>query len=422
MKIKNLDRNLKIRLGGELLMNITFWMFFPFLTIYFAEEFGKNTAGLLLVISQIFSVIANLIGGYCADRFGRKKMMVVSSIGQGISFVLFAVSNSPSFHFPFISYFCFVSIGVFTSIYWPASQAMIADVVEQENRSEVFAIFYTATNIAVVIGPILGGLFYANHLFLLLMVSGIICFLLGATLHKFLRETVPTHMKEEEIDKTWYFFLIENFRDYRIIFRDKTFLLFIVAGILLAQTYMQLDLLLPVYINENVPSQPIFSLEDRTLFISGEQVFGMLLSENGLLVVLFTVLMTKFAMKFSERSIFMLSSIIYGIAIILFGQTQWIWGLIIIMAIFTLAELIAVGIQQSFVSKIAPDHLRGQYFAAASLRFTVGKTIAPISIPLAGLVGYPYTFFILAVLSIASAFLYWLMFKINKKQELQKSA
>jgi hypothetical protein len=26
--------------------------------------------------------------------------------------------------------------------------------------------------------------------------------------------------------------------------------------------------------------------------------------------------------------------------------------------------------------------MRGQYFAAASLRFTIGKTIAPISIPL----------------------------------------
>ena len=33
-------------------------------------------AGLLLIVSQIFSVAANLFGGYFADRFGRKRMLV----------------------------------------------------------------------------------------------------------------------------------------------------------------------------------------------------------------------------------------------------------------------------------------------------------------------------------------------------------
>jgi hypothetical protein len=37
MRIRDWDRNLKVRLFGEALINITFWMFFPFMAIYFTE-------------------------------------------------------------------------------------------------------------------------------------------------------------------------------------------------------------------------------------------------------------------------------------------------------------------------------------------------------------------------------------------------
>ena len=45
MRIRDWDPNLKVRLFSEAMMNITFWMFFPFLTIYFADEFGNNGLG-----------------------------------------------------------------------------------------------------------------------------------------------------------------------------------------------------------------------------------------------------------------------------------------------------------------------------------------------------------------------------------------
>src|SRR6478609_1701737 len=95
MKIRDWDRPLKVRLFGEFFSNFSFWMVFPFLAIYFAEEFGTSMAGILLVVSQVFSVAANLIGGYCADRFGRRTMLFFSATAQGFSFILFAFANSP---------------------------------------------------------------------------------------------------------------------------------------------------------------------------------------------------------------------------------------------------------------------------------------------------------------------------------------
>jgi MFS transporter, DHA1 family, multidrug resistance protein B len=417
MRIRDWDPNLKVRLVAEAMMNITFWMFFPFLTIYFAEEFGKSKAGLLLIFSQFFSVLANLMGGYCADRFGRKRMMVLASIGQGLSFLVFALSDSPLLHSPLLGFCAFAAAGVFGSFYWPASQAMVADLVDEKHRSGVFAIFYTSINVAVVVGPILGAIFYVNYRFQLLLVAGLICILIGFILAKMTRETAPfNHVSTDRTGK-WYYFLQNQMKDYTLIIKDKTFLLFILAGILLGQTFMQLDLVIPVYIKDVMQTQSLFSFGDWSLHVKAEQGFGIILAENGLLVVLFTVFVTNWMSKYKERNIFMTSSILYAIAIIIFGQTHWVWGFIFAMIIFTAGELVSAGIMQSFISKLAPDHMRGQYFAAASLRFTISKMIAPLSIPLTVWIGYEWTFFALSILALFSAGLYWLMFQYFEKQQ-----
>jgi MFS transporter, DHA1 family, multidrug resistance protein B len=422
MRLRDWDQNLKVRLFGEALMNITFWMFFPFLTIYFAESFGKGKAGFLLIFSQVFSVFANLLGGYTADRFGRKRMMVLSAFGQGVAFLVFAYAVSPWYTSPMLGFICFALVGVFGSIYWPASQAMIADVVPEKDRSSVFAIFYTSINIAVVVGPILGAIFYVKYRFELMVAVGIISILLALVLAKWTRETVPASAKLERAENgKWYDFLKKQLADYKVIVQDKIFLMFIVAGILAAQTFMQLDLLFPVYTKDTVKDQTVFELGSKVFTVNGEQAFGLILSENGLLVALFTVVITKWMTTFRERNVFVLSSVVYAVAILMFGATNWIWGLIAAMAVFTLAELMTAGLQQTFISNLAPEHMRGQYFAAASLRYTIGRTIAPISIPLTVWIGYQWTFAILSLLALLSAALFWAMFMMyEKKKEIEK--
>ncbi len=420
MRIRDWDRNLKVRLFSEALMNVTFWMFFPFMAIYFTESFGKDNAGLLLIFSQIFSVLASLMGGYCADRFGRKRMMVLAAYGQGVAFFMFAFASSPWFTSPLVGFICFTFAGICGSFYWPASQAMIADVVPEEHRSSVFAVFYTSINIAVVVGPIIGGMFYADYRFELLLAVALSGFALATLLAKWLRETVPMEVVVEQYSGKWYKVIWKQVRQYGVIVRDRTFLLFIVAGILVGQTFMQLDLLIPVYTKEVIDKQTLFSIGDWSITLGGEKAFGLLISENGLLVALLTVCVTRWMERYQERFVFVGSSIVYGVSILLFGQTESIWGLIFIMALFTFAELMTAGIQQSFISKLAPGEMRGQYFAAASLRWTIGRTIAPFSITATLWMSYQWTFFLLSLLAFVSAFLYVIMFQRFEKQRAKR--
>ena len=413
MKLRDWDINLKVRLGGEAIVNITFWMFFPFLAIYFSEEFGKTLAGTLLVVSQAFAVVANLLGGYFSDRFGRKTMMVTASAGQGIAYLIFALSASPWLDSPVLGFICFSIVSIFSSFYWPASQAMIADVVPEKDRSSVFAIFYTSINIAVVIGPLLGSIFYADHRFELLLMAGITNLVLGLLLYKLSHETAPQILQgiSSQSEGGALAILARQFKEYGIILHDRVFLLFILGGIFASMTFLQLDLLYPVYTKEVVHNQTLFAFNGWEMKVSGEQAFGILIAENGLLVVLFTVIVSKWMESFKERSVFVASSLCYGAAMLVAASTHWVWGLILSMAVFTFAELMTVGIQNNFISKIAPEHMRGQYFAAAGLRYTIGRMLAPMAITMTEWFGNSMTFIILFGFTVVSAFLYMATFR-----------
>lgn len=419
MRIRDWDRSLQVRLFGEFFSNLSFWMVFPFLAIYFADEFGTSMAGVLLVASQVFSVGANLIGGYCADRFGRRTMLFFSAIAEGVAFILFAFANSPWLDSPLLSFVAFTIAGMAGSLYHPASQAIVADVVPEKDRSTVFSVFYTSINISVVIGPIVGAVLFFNHRFILLLVSGIIFCIVGLAIRFLTEETLPDDMKAKMASgsNNWTQVIVTQVKTYGLIVKDKVFFLFVIAGILLGQTYMQLDMLIPVYMKEVIDKQVLGTLFNREWSVTGEGSFGILLSENGLLVVLFTVIVTRWMTKYPEKWVFFLSSFLYAVAMLIFPMTANFWVFLIAMAIFTLGELATVGLQESFVSKLAPDDMRGQYFAAASLRYTIGRTIAPLVFPLVAWIGFTWTFAILAALALLSGFIYLLMFKEYNKRK-----
>jgi MFS family permease len=276
--------------------------------------------------------------------------------------------------------------------------------------------------VSVVFGPVLGSIFFFSYRFELLLACLVVSIILAIVLAKYIRETVPVKKEILEsvgADKKWHEAVWEQLKDYRVIASDKLFLMFVLAGILVAQTFMQMDLLLAVYTTEKVPEQTLLAFGNWNLSLTGEKVFGYLISLNGLLVALCTVWIAKWMNRFREGRVFILSTILYGISMLVFGGTTIMWVLFGAMVIFTTAELMVVGIQESFISKLAPENMRGQYFAAAGLRFSIGRTIAPISVPLTMWIGFHNTFYLLFILAIIGAGIYYIMFRaFEKKNEI----
>ena len=162
-------RNLKIRLFGETIFNVFYWMYFPFIAIYFSQSLGLAWAGVLMMVPPVLSLIAGLIGGSFADRFGRKRMMLWGAGIQFTMFMLFATSS-----IIWLDYLAFLGITIGTGLYKPASDAMVADAVSSEHRKEVFATFLTGSNLGAVIGPILGAWLFFDYRDLLLWSCAIV--------------------------------------------------------------------------------------------------------------------------------------------------------------------------------------------------------------------------------------------------------
>lgn len=404
------DLNLKIRLIGDSLFNMLFWMYFPFMALYFSEAFGKSVASMLMMVPPLVGMFAGLFGGFLADRLGRRPAMLLGSILQSVMFAIFALSPSR-----WLDYAAYIGVGLGGSIFTPASSAMVADVTPEKDRRMVFATFVTGRNIGAVFGPAIGSVFFIHHRTELLWTCTLVTFLYFLTIYWKIRETLPKSAEPANEKGNMGSLIIKQFRDYALIFKDLPFAVYIIAGVMVTIAFMQLDMYLAVYVKEYVPAQPLFSFGSWSHSLDSTGIFGLMIGLNGLLFVLLAVPVTKVFEHWSDRNVFILSSVLFGLGMFLMGFTTNVWLLLVFVVIMTVGEVSRSPVTESFISKYAPADARGQYMGASNLQYSLGRFIAPATIflstwlPPLGVFGFIF-FCTLAIVA-----LYVVLFRILPK-------
>lgn len=401
------DLNLKVRLIGETLFNLLFWMYYPFLTIYFSDSFGQSVAGLLMSVPPLVGIIANLLGGYLSDTLGRRRTMLLGSLVQVVMFALFALSLSD-----WINYIAYILISFGRTIYYPASSAMVADLTPEKDRREVFAVFLTAFNIGAVLGPMLGSIFFFHYRSELLWSCTAATFLYLCAIFFLIRETVPEAESGKRLSGSMLSVLKAQIRSYKVIFYDKVFALFILAGIVVMTVIRQENTYLPIYISAHVPEQVLFSWNGWSPNLGGVSVFGWMMGLSGIIFVLFSVPVARMFEKINDRTLLILSICVVGASLFLMGCTTNVWMLLLLMATMSFGELMQSPVSDSFVSKYAPAEKRGQYMGAATLQNTIGNFFAPVTMILSGWVPSSGVFGFILICALIGALLYGLLFRI----------
>src|SRR5207244_3090331 len=126
----------------------------PFLAIYLTGlGYTAAQAGMAIGGYGLGTLAASLLGGYLADRFGRRKTIVLSMFSGAL--VMLSLSQAHSL--PLIVLLAGVA-GLTGELYRPASSALLADLVPAGQRVTAFAAYRMAFNAGWAFGPATAGL------------------------------------------------------------------------------------------------------------------------------------------------------------------------------------------------------------------------------------------------------------------------
>lgn len=374
MRFRDFHPNVKIRIYVSFLTSFAQSLTFPFMAIYFARYFGEGFTGILFTASTILSIIFGFLGGYYADRIGRKKLMVLAEVVFFVGYLLTVIANSPWYFSPEITAFTFLLISAFWGIYGPAGDAMLVDVTTPANRTLMYSIMYWSHNLTMALGASIGAFFFEHHRFFLFsFMAGAVLVSLLSTIF-LIRETYDAKKESKERERTSG--RKDSFiRNYLLVLKDVSFILYSLGSLLIVTLEFQLPNYIGIRLAKEVPEQTIFGIP-----FSGVNLLGLLQTENTVLVVLLAAFAAALAKRLPEEKVLIAGSFLYiaGYGIITAASIPLL--LFIAMFFATVGEVLKVPVQQSLFAEMIPKHSRSAYIAVNGFTFQGSRILASLGV------------------------------------------
>jgi MFS family permease len=344
--LKALPRPAWVLFGGTFINRFgTFVM--PFLAIYMSRQgFTPARAGLAVSAYGGGHIIASMLGGHLADRIGRRHTIALSMFASTAT--MLALSQARAF--PMIVALAF-SVGVAAELYRPAATALLGDLVPPEQRIAAFGMYRFAINLGFAAGPATAGFLANKSFFYVFAGDAVTSFAYGVialvALPHGLRSTANDERPAEGL---------------RVALRHRAFVYFLAATLCVTFIDFQLHSTIPLYI-ASLGYTPA--------------TYGLLLSINGTLIVLFELALTAWTQRFPAQPLIALGYALNGIGIALTGFAASVPALAMTVVVWTLGEMIYAPVTGAYVSGLAPERYRGRYMGVWHSMFSIGMLLGP---------------------------------------------
>lgn len=316
-----------------------------FLAIYLTRSgYSAAQAGMALAAYGVGVMGSAPVGGYLADRVGRRNTIALSMFSSAATLLGLSQVHSLA---PIMTLSGLV--GFTAELYRPASSALLADLTPAGERVAAFAMYRLAVNLGFAAGPAVGGLVAERSFFLIFLGDALTAAAFGALALWFL----PTGERAMASagGTAWI----------KTVLRDSHFVIFLLASIGGALVLTQ--------------GFSTFSLQ-VSLRASGA-VYGMLISLNALLVVLLELPIASVTQRLRPRPVMAVGLVLLGLGFGFTGLAVTIPLLVLAVAIWTLGEIVYMPVAGAYVADVSPIDMRGRYQGAWGLSFGVALVVGP---------------------------------------------
>ncbi len=337
------------RLGGTIL--------YPYFALYITRQFGvgMTEAGVLLGLFSVSGLVGGVIGGALADKVGRRLIVIFGLVSSALgSLVMGLLDNMVAF------YVLAVVVGLLGSIAGPAHQAMVADILPESQRAEGFGILRVVANLSWILGPTIGGLLAAQSYLWLFVIDAITSTATAVIIYRLIPETKPEPTTAGPAPS-----FLQTLAGYGTVIRDRLYVGFLAASMLMLIVYQQMYSTLGVYLRD------VHGVPDRG--------YGLLLSLDALLVVLFQFWVTRRIRGYPPMLMMAAGTLLYLVGFTMYGFVASYALFVIAIVIITFGEMIVVPVGQVLASVFAPEDMRGRYMAAFEFSWGIPAMIGPLA-------------------------------------------
>jgi dipeptide/tripeptide permease len=339
--------------------------------------YTKGQLGIIQGIFLLLSYFIPVISGTFADRFGFKKVLIVSYLAYLPSVLLLLVTRS----FSGLA-LTMLSIGLAAGIFKPLISGTVRVVSDKTNKTLGFGIFYAMVNTGATFGPIIMGRLRAvswNHAFVAAALG------IGAML------LITIFFYKEPPREVQSVTLREKFNEMYVALSDLRFLVFLaVLGVFFWIPFWAFFNLLAVYVDKNLDTARLY-LDIRAVlgtavadFISHvdetgvRRILGETISHDGYVIMLFQIPISHAIAKLKPLPTFMLGLFVSGVGFVFLGVALLGPPSLVFLGIslFAIGEMLSSPRIQEYITWIAPKEKAGLYMGTNFLATAVGAFLS----------------------------------------------
>ena len=348
-----IKRSTSALLASSLLLTIGRGATLPFMTIYLTREYAMSVEaiGYALTIALTIGVVFSLGFGILADKFDKKRYMIVSIVAFIAGFAAIPAVNNVT-----LVVFFFSLINCAYSVFSTVLKAWFSDVLSPGEKARIFSLNYSFLNIGWTVGPPIGTWLVMYSLQLPFWLAAV-CAAFPLVFIQFFVQRVAIS-DEERAANVW---------QPSVLLKDRALFWFTLSGLLAS------------YVGGSFAtciSQYVLAMDANADF--AQKVVSVILPVNAVIVVSLQYLIGRRISAANIRPLMAVGTLCFLLGLggfMLSGQNLILWAAA--TAVFTIGEIIYAPGEYMLIDHIAPPGMKASYFSAQALGW-LGAAVNPM--------------------------------------------